>query len=54
MKEINQITEAELKVLKAKYDKKFLRYWQKPNGTTRHSVISMDEFKHRLFNGILI
>ena len=49
MKEINQITKAELKALKAEYDSNFLRYWQKPDGTTRHSIISMDEFKHRFF-----
>ena len=49
MKEINQITEAEIKVLKAKYDKDFLRYWRKPDGSTKFKPISMDEFKSRFF-----
>ena len=48
-KEIDQLTQKEIQMLKAKYDKDFLKYWRKPDGSSKYSVISMDEFKRRFF-----
>ena len=47
--EIDQLTQKEIQMLKAKYDKDFLKYWRNPDGSSKYSVISMDEFKRRFF-----
>ena len=42
------MTEEELKILKEKYDEKFLKYWSKRDGSSKFQPISMEEFKKRL------
>ena len=49
MREIHQITSTELLALKQQYDKDFLRYWRKPDGSSKFKPISMDAFKSRFF-----
>jgi hypothetical protein len=49
MRDIPQITSMELLALKAQYDKDFLRYWRKPDGSSKFKPISMDAFKMRFF-----
>jgi len=49
MREIHQITSKELLALKHQYDKDFLRYWRRPNGSSKFKPISMDAFKSRFF-----
>ena len=49
MRDIHQITSTELLVLKQQYDKDFLRYWRKPDGSSKFKPISMDAFKSRFF-----
>jgi len=42
------MTEEELKILKEKYDEKFLKSWSKRDGSSNFQPISMEEFKKRL------
>ena len=42
------MTEKELKILKEKYDEKFLKYWSKKDGSSKFQLISMKELKKRL------
>ena len=49
MRDIRQITSTELLALKHQYDKDFLRYWRKPDGSSKFKPISMDAFKSRFF-----
>ena len=38
----------EMLLLKKQYDIDYLQYWRRPDGTSKYSTISMDEFKARL------
>jgi hypothetical protein len=49
MRDIRQITSTELLALKHQYDKDFLRYWRRPDGSSKFKPISIDAFKSRFF-----